>query len=67
MHTSTGITRQEQKVLELIGNGLSSKQIAENLHISINTTETHRRHLLEKFKAKNSAELIKKAAKVFWL
>jgi DNA-binding CsgD family transcriptional regulator len=61
------ITKQEQKVLELIGNGLSSKQIANRLFISFHTAESHRKHLLEKFDARNSAELMKKATKQYWL
>ena len=61
------ITHQEYRVLKLIGNGFSSKQIAVELYISFHTAETHRRHLLHKFDARNSAELMKKATKEFWL
>lgn len=61
------ITYREREVLALLAKGLSTKEIAENLKLSIHTTETHRKKLLTKFEAKNSAELIKKASKVFWL
>jgi DNA-binding CsgD family transcriptional regulator len=61
------LTKQEYRVLKLLADGLSSKEIADKLFISINTVETHRKHLLQKFKAVNMAEMIKKATKLFWL
>ncbi|MHA4811535.1 helix-turn-helix transcriptional regulator [Flavitalea flava] len=57
------LTRREKEILQLIGNGLSTKMIAHTCKISINTVETHRRHLLEKLEVKNSMELIKEASK----
>ena len=60
------LTPREKQVLKLIAEGFSTKMIADMLHISINTVETHRRHLLEKLAAKNSMELIKKAFTLFW-
>ncbi len=59
-------TKREREILHLIGEGLSTKQIAGQLHISVNTVETHRRHLLEKVKVKNSMELIKQTSHFFW-
>jgi len=61
------LTKREKEILKLIGEGLSSKRISDKLFISLNTVETHRRHLLEKLHVKNSMELIKEAAKAFWL
>lgn len=61
------LTAREKEILRLIADGLSSKMIADQCCISINTVETHRRHLLEKLGAKNSMELIKEASKVFVL
>ena len=60
------LTDREKQVLKLIAEGFSTKMIASQLKITINTVETHRRHLLEKLDAKNSMELIKKAFKLFW-
>ncbi|MBB6128071.1 MULTISPECIES: response regulator transcription factor [Mucilaginibacter] len=54
-------TKREMEVLDLIGEGFSSKQIAGKLFISINTVETHRRHMLEKMEVKNSMQLIRRA------
>ncbi len=56
-------TPREIDVLRLIGKGLSSKEIAEELGRAPTTIETHRRHLLEKSGVKNSKELILYAVK----
>lgn len=61
------LTSREKEILRLVADGLSSKMIADQCCISINTVETHRRHLLEKLGVKNSMELIKEASKVFVL
>lgn len=61
------LTAREIEILKLIGKGLSTKMIADQCGISINTVETHRRHLLEKLKVKNSMELVKEASKIFSL
>lgn len=60
LDTST-ITRRETEILNLISEGLSTKLIGEKLFISAHTVESHRKNLLFKFKAKNTASLVKKA------
>jgi DNA-binding CsgD family transcriptional regulator len=55
------ITRREMDVLNLLAKGLCAKEIADNLFISETTVITHKKHLKEKFHAKNSVELISKA------
>ncbi len=42
------LSKQEKKILSLLAEGKSSKEIAEELFISPHTVDTHRRHLLEK-------------------
>jgi DNA-binding CsgD family transcriptional regulator len=61
------LTTREESILKLMANGLTSVQIAQELAIEENTVETHRKNILFKFEAKNVAELIKKASKVYWL
>ncbi len=56
------ISQRENEVLVLLAEGLSSKQIASQLFISTQTVLTHRKHLLEKFNVRNTAQLINKAA-----
>ena len=55
------LTRREKEVLELITSGLTNNEIAEKLFISSTTVDTHRKNLLAKFNAKNTAELVKLA------
>lgn len=55
------ITRREKEVVELIANGLTNNEIGEQLFISSATVDTHRKNLLAKFNAKNTAELVKLA------
>lgn len=52
------ITPREKEVLELIVKEYTNQQIADELHISIRTVDAHRRHLLEKTEAKNTAGLV---------
>ncbi len=61
------ISKREKEVLLLIAEGFSSKQIADELYISNHTAIKHRKNLIEKFKVKNTAQLIKTASKFFLL
>lgn len=56
------ITRREKEILQLIADGMTNNEIAEKLFISSTTVDTHRKNLLAKFEAKNTATLIKLAA-----
>jgi len=55
------ITPREKEVLELVADGLSTKQIADKLSISIRTVESHRINMLKKLEVGNTAELIRKS------
>ncbi len=55
------LTNREVEVLKLVAEGLTSKEIAEILSISIRTVEHHRANLLKKLDLKNTADLIKHA------
>ncbi len=57
------LTKREIEVLQLIAEEYSNPEIAEKLYISIRTVDTHRRNLLEKLGAKNTAGLVKFAMK----
>lgn len=58
------LSNKETEVLGLISKGLTTKEIAEKLFVSSRTIETHRANILKKLEVKNTAELIKKAAKM---
>jgi two-component system response regulator NreC len=51
------LTDREREVLQLIAEGSSTRQIAEQLHISVKTVETHRAHLMDKLELHSTAEL----------
>jgi FixJ family two-component response regulator len=56
------LTLCEQKILKLITEGNSSREIAILLHRSLRTIEVHRSRIMCKFNVENIVELIKKAA-----
>jgi len=59
--TTTGLNQLSERELEVINqirDGLSSKEIADKLTISIKTVEVHRHNILKKLKVKNTASLI---------
>ena len=53
------LTKREIEVLNLIGEGLTSLEIADKLMISVRTVESHRAHLIHKLDIKSLPELIK--------
>jgi DNA-binding NarL/FixJ family response regulator len=58
------LTRREKEVLELVAEGMTNNEIAEKLFVSCNTVDTHRKSLLGKLGAKNTASLIRMAAQM---
>jgi len=52
------LTEREMQIINFIKEGLSSKEIATNLSISLKTVEVHRHNILKKLKLKNSASLV---------
>jgi DNA-binding NarL/FixJ family response regulator len=55
------LSDRELEIFTLIGEGQTTRQIAEKLHISIKTVETHRAHIKEKLKLESSTELVQHA------
>jgi two-component system response regulator NreC len=55
------LSPREREVLQLIAEGRTSNQIADNLHISVKTVESHRQQIMVKLKIKSVAELTKYA------
>lgn len=53
------LTAREREVLQLIAEGLKTKDIATRIHVSIKTVETHRQQIMRKLNAKSVAELTK--------
>jgi DNA-binding NarL/FixJ family response regulator len=53
------LSDREQEILKSIVDGLSNKMIAEHLHISESTVNSHRYNIMKKLNAKNSADLVR--------
>lgn len=51
-------SKREKEVLELLAKGYTSRDISQALFITEKTVETHRKHLVQKAKVKNTNELI---------
>jgi len=52
------LTRREKEILTMIASGMTNKEVAHDLKISIHTVENHRANLSEKLGAKNVASLV---------
>jgi len=50
---------RELEVFQLLGKGLGTREIAETLHLSAKTVETHRAHLKEKLGCKGANEVVR--------
>ncbi len=55
------LSNREREVLQLMAEGKSTNQIAELLHVSVKTVETHRQQMMQKLKIHSVAELTKYA------
>ena len=59
--SSAELTARERELLQLLAEGMTAKQIAKTLRVSVKTVETHRRNIAQKLGAGSVAELIKYA------
>jgi DNA-binding NarL/FixJ family response regulator len=57
------LSEREREVFQLVAEGRSSKAIADLLHISPATVETHRAHIMEKLDLHSTAELVLSAVR----
>jgi len=58
------LTPKERSVLQLIAEGKSTKEIADILHVSVSTVETHRQHIMEKLNLHSIAEITRYAVRI---
>src|SRR6266436_8982808 len=61
------LTPRERQVLQLVGEGKSTKQIAEVRHISVKTAEFHRGRLMKKVNVHDTANLVRYAIREGWI
>jgi DNA-binding NarL/FixJ family response regulator len=57
------LAHRECEVLQKLAEGMTSKEIASSLHISVRTVETHRRNIMQKLNLHNLADLTRFALK----
>jgi DNA-binding NarL/FixJ family response regulator len=55
------LTDRELEVFRLIGEGYGTRQIADQLHLSVKTVETYQSHIKEKMDLRNARELVQYA------
>lgn len=60
------LSSREREVLQLLAEGLSNREIAERLNISVKTVETHRSNMMSKLGVSNKTELVKYALRKGW-
>ena len=59
--TPPALTPREQEILTMIWSGLTSRQIAQRLGISLKTVDSHRAMMMKKVRVSNAAQLLKAA------
>lgn len=59
-----GLSKRELEVLQLMATGLSNKELADQLFVSLNTVKTHISRLFEKLEVKRRTQAIEKAKKM---
>jgi DNA-binding NarL/FixJ family response regulator len=58
------LSDRELQVFQLIGHGRGTRQIADELHLSVKTIESYRAHIKEKMNLQTSYELVQSA--IYW-
>jgi DNA-binding NarL/FixJ family response regulator len=57
------LTPREREIVQLLAEGLSNKQIANRLNISVKTAETHRGRIMAKLRLRSVGELVRYAVR----
>lgn len=55
------LTDREREILQLVAEGMSNKEVADRLGISVKTAETHRAAIMRKLKLQSVADLVRYA------
>ena len=58
---SRTVTPRQKEILRLVAQGLTNREIAHNLKISVRTVEVHRFNLMRRLKVRNVAQLLRQA------
>jgi DNA-binding NarL/FixJ family response regulator len=63
--TLTALSEREMEVFQIIAQGYTTREIANELNVSVKTIESHYANIKNKFQLKNSHELIRHAVRSF--
>jgi len=55
------LTPRQKEILRLVAHGLTNREIAQQLAISVRTVEVHRFNLMRRLKVRNVAQLLRQA------
>ena len=58
------LTQREREVMQLIAEGKSNKEVAQQLDVSVKTVESHRRNLMVKLDIHETASIVRHAMKL---
>ena len=58
---SRALTPRQKEILRLVAQGLTNREIAHHLDISVRTVEVHRFNLMRRLKVRNVAQLLRQA------
>lgn len=53
------LTARETEILRMYAEGLSNQEIAEALHISVRTVETHKNNIMQKYQFRSTVDMVK--------
>ena len=55
------LSNKEKEILQFLVDGMSSREIAEKLQLSVRTVDTHRANMMRRLQVRNAAELVRMA------
>ncbi len=58
---SRSLTPRQKEILRLVAQGLTNREIADHLEISVRTVEVHRFNLMRRLRVRNVAQLLRQA------
>ena len=59
--TSMPLTPRQKEILKLVAQGLTNREVAHQLKISVRTVEVHRFNLMRRLNVRNVAQLLRQA------
>jgi DNA-binding NarL/FixJ family response regulator len=60
---SVALTLREREIVQLVAEGLSSKEVASKLSVSVKTVETHRANVMKKLRLRSVTDLVRYAVR----